>query len=208
MGYVKRAAPAPSPITVAGAPVLRARAAPVAPEELGGRALKALVARMIDAMRKAPGVGLAAPQLGVPLRVLVMEDQESTMSTLSAEQRALRGRTPLPLTVVVNPTLTLLGDERATFYEGCLSVPGYMALVPRATRVRLSGTDADGRPLELALEGWPARIAQHECDHLDGTLYVDRMLSRTLGANAEVRARWLDAPVDEVLRALGGGQGT
>ena len=147
------------PITVVGAPVLRARAAAVPPEELGGAALRALVARMIDAMRKAPGVGLAAPQLGVPLRLFVMEDTEATMGTLSAEQRALRGRRALPLTVVVNPTLSPLGEARATFFEGCLSVPGYMALVPRAQRVRLTGTDAEGRPVDLELDGWPARIA-------------------------------------------------
>ena len=145
---------------------------------------------MVVTMRAAPGVGLAAPQIGVGLRVIVLEDGDTLMSRLKPADRALRERTPFPLTVIVNPVLERgAGDERATFFEGCLSVPGYrMALVERDLAVTVTGLDGEGAPLRWEARGWPARILQHEVDHLNGTLYVDRMLSRTFGANEEVVA--------------------
>jgi peptide deformylase len=192
-------------ITQAGHPVLRKRAADVPEDMFGGRELATLVDLMVDVMRAAPGVGLAAPQIGVGLRVLVMEDAPELMARLTDAQRAERGREPLPLTVIVNPALTLLGHATATFFEGCLSVVGYMALVERRLEVELRGRDPKGAPVSMRLRGWPARIAQHEVDHLDGTLYVDRMCPRTLCANAEVQARWLDTPIPQILEALGSG---
>ena len=92
--------------------------------------------------------------------------------------------------------------EQVTFYEGCLSVRGYGALVPRFRAVRVSGVDAEGRPVALRLEGWPARIMQHELDHLDGTLYIDRMLTRSFATDAEL-PRLGNMPVDEAKRELG-----
>ena len=148
-------------------------------------------------------VGLAAPQLGVPLRVLVLEDREELMARVPAADRKLRGRVPYPLTTLINPVLSRLGDASVTFFEGCLSVPGYMALVDRAEEVEVRGYGRDGAPVSLRVRGWPARILQHEVDHLDGTLYVDRMRTRSLCANAAIQERWLTTPVDAVRKAFG-----
>ncbi len=195
-------------IVQAGDPVLRARAADVTPDLFGTAKLRQLVATMVDVMRKAPGVGLAAPQIGVGLSLIVLEDAEALMSRLSPAERAARGRVPFPLKVIANPRITLVGEGRATFFEGCLSVPGYMALVERALEVEVSGQDERGDPVRWRVSGWPARILQHEVDHLAGTLYVDRMNTRTFAANAEVQARWLKMSAAEVMEALdaqGGG---
>jgi peptide deformylase len=166
-------------IVAAGDAVLRAPAAPVPPQLLGTPELRSLVEKMVAAMRAAPGVGLAAPQIGVGLQVIVLEDLEKYMAHLDADERAKRGRVEVPLTVIVNPALRRIGDAKDTFFEGCLSVPGYTALVSRAHEVEVTGLDPAGAPLEMRATGWPARILQHEVDHLQGTLYVDRMRSRS-----------------------------
>lgn len=190
-------------IVRAGHPVLRHAVRPVTADELGTKDLQRLVDTMTAVMRKAPGVGLAAPQIGVGLAVIVLEDREELMSKLSAEQRASRGRRPFPFTALVNPELVIVGEERATFLEGCLSVPGYMGLVERALTVEVRGTDPAGQPVILRESGWPARILQHEVDHLLGTLYVDRMLTRSFAANEEVAARWVAETPDAMKRGLG-----
>jgi peptide deformylase len=192
------------PIVSAGAAVLRAKAQPVPAALLATSALRELVRRMVGVMHDAPGVGLAAPQIGVPLRVFVAEDLERRIAELPADTRAARGRVALPLTVLVNPKVVPEGEERAVFFEGCLSVRGYAALVPRFQKVAVSGVDAEGRAVSLRLVGWPARIMQHELDHLDGTLYVDRMLSRSFATDAEA-SRLGAMPVEDVLNALGYG---
>ena len=159
---------------------------------------------MVDVMRSAPGVGLAAPQIGVPLRIFVAEDPEERLSRVAPQARELRDRAALPLTVLVNPVVTpvtRVAGAEATFYEGCLSVRGYGALVTRAAAVEVEGLDAQGHPQSLRLQGWPARIMQHEMDHLNGTLYVDRMISRSLACDAEL-GRVGAMAVSEVLREL------
>ena len=195
-------APLP-PIVHAGHPVLRAEAADVPGEMLGTKKLRELVASMIEVMRKAPGVGLAAPQIGVGLRLIVLEDAEALMSRLGPEERAARGRVAFPLKVIANPVLTTHGTGRAAFFEGCLSVPGYMAIVERDLEVEVSGVDESGAPVVWRASGWPARILQHEVDHTRGVLYLDRMIARTFAANAEVQARWLGMPIADVRAALG-----
>lgn len=195
------ASPPSSPIVAVGAAVLRRRAADVPSSLFGTKALSRLIERMVDAMRAAPGVGLAAPQIGVPLRVFVAEDDEARMARLSSQSRALRGRIALPLTIVLNPDIVPLGTDEATFFEGCLSVRGYAALVRRAAAVRVAAVDVHGRPVSFEVEGWPARIMQHEGDHLDGTLYVDRMISRSFAAEGDL-ARLSSMDVPDVLREL------
>lgn len=190
------------PVVQAGHPVLRAAAALVDPADLGSEALRALVQTMVEVMRAAPGVGLAAPQIGVGLQVIVLEDAEALMARLTPAERAARGRVPYPLQVLINPTLTLIGDERATFFEGCLSVKGYMALVERALTVEARGLDEHGKEVAFTVSGWPARILQHEVDHLRGTLYVDRMLTRTFCCNEEA-PRWISLPASETRAKLG-----
>ncbi|MEW5740154.1 MAG: peptide deformylase [Myxococcota bacterium] len=192
-----------NPIVQTGAEVLRLEAAPVRPEDIGTPDFQALIARMVAAMREAPGVGLAAPQLGVSLQVLVLEDRAELQATLTQEELAERERVPVPLRVFVNPTLTPIGEEKVTFFEGCLSVAGYAALVPRFREVEVSGLDERGQPVTWRVKGWPARILQHEVDHLKGTLYIDRMVSRSFGTLPQVKARFGGKSAAEVRRAFG-----
>jgi peptide deformylase len=192
-------------IVQAGDPVLRAEAKAVPADEIGTVAFRDLVETMVAVMRAAPGVGLAAPQIGVSKQVIVVEDQEEFLSRLSEEARAARERAPVPLTVIVNPTLRLVTGRPATFFEGCLSVTGYMALVPRALEVEVTGLDATtgtAVPRVWRLRGWPARILQHEVDHLRGTLYVDRMHARSLCGPDETH-RWAGRTTEDVAAALG-----
>ncbi len=193
-------------IVQAGDPVLRRRATEVPLDALASPFVQQLIATMIQTMRAAPGVGLAAPQVGESLRIIVMEDDDETQWAAMSDARRLElGRRRLVLQVVVNPVIELLGEETEEFFEGCLSVDGYRAIVRRAARVRLAGVDEKGEPVNLELEGWPARIAQHECDHLDGLLYVDRMHSLTLTTAANLDRWWKARPAEEVRRALEAG---
>lgn len=172
-------------IVHAGDPVLRTPAAAVRREDIGTSKMHRLVHTMVEVMRRAPGVGLAAPQIGVPLRVIVVEDQSRQVPRADgAKVEDPRHRDGVPLLVVFNPELIKVkGAKKATHFEGCLSVPGYSAEVARDLEVVVTGLDAVGEPLHLVARGWAARIFQHECDHLKGTLYVDKMNPRTLCAD-------------------------
>jgi len=129
-------------------------------------ALEALLADMRDTMRAENGAGLAAPQIGVPLRVIIFGVERNPRYP-DAE--------PVPYTELVNPVLTPLGDEMEEGWEGCLSVPGLRGVVPRYARLAYSGIDPQGRRIEREVEGFHARVVQHECDHLDGILYPMRV---------------------------------
>ena len=190
-------------IVQVGAPVLRSRAAEVPLAEIGTERFQALIAGMVATMRAAPGVGLAAPQIGLPFRVFVAEDPEPLEAGVGAEERRARGREPLPLRVFVNPVLRAVGDARATFFEGCLSVEGYTALVERSLEVEVTGLDEKGAPTSLLAKGWPARIMQHEMDHLDGVLYVDRMLTRSFATVEQARSLYAGKSIAEVRQLLG-----
>ncbi|MEU3337722.1 peptide deformylase [Streptomyces sp. NPDC002144] len=188
----------PLPIVTAGDPVLRRGT-----ERFDGQLDSALLARFVEALRvtmhAAPGVGLAAPQVGVALRIAVIEDP----APVPEEVRVARGRVPQPFRVLVNPSYEPLGAARAAFFEGCLSVPGWQAVVARAAEVRLTGEDEHGRPVDEVFTGWPARIVQHETDHLDGTLYLDRAELRSLSSNEAMAQRWTRPTPHEAADALG-----
>jgi peptide deformylase len=128
--------------------------------------LHALVADMFDTMAAANGAGLAAPQIGVDLRLVIFGFKRN---------ERYPDAPPVPQTVLVNPTVTPLGDALEEGWEGCLSVPGMRGVVPRHARIRYAGLDAEGRPIEREAEGFHARVVQHECDHLDGVLYPMRI---------------------------------
>lgn len=191
------------PIVQAGAPVLRARAAAVDPARIGTAEIQDLIIKMVAAMREAPGVGLAAPQIGVPLRVLVLEDTDERMARLTAAEIAERERVVVPVRVFINPQLRAVGDEKRTFFEGCLSVDGWAGLVERHAEVEVTGLDEHGQPATMRVRGWPARILQHEVDHLDGTLYVDRMVTRSFSTAEQVKERFAGKPIAEVLAVFG-----
>jgi peptide deformylase len=197
------ATPATPAIVQTGAPVLRARAVEVAPERIQTAEIQGLIKTMIAAMRAAPGVGLAAPQIGVSLRVLVLEDTAERMAKLTADEVRERERVEVPVRVFINPVLRPVGEARRVFFEGCLSVDGYAALVERYTEVEVSGLDERGQPQTMLVRGWPARILQHEVDHLDGTLYVDRMVSRSFSTGEQVKERFAGKPIAEVLAMFG-----
>jgi peptide deformylase len=166
-------------LTFAGEPVLRNAALPVRQEDIMSDAIQQLLGKMVRTMRAAPGVGLAAPQIGVNLRIAVIEDQAEYIDR--GENTDERERTPLPVLVLINPEVKRLSkSKKLIFHEGCLSVPGYLAEVQRDYEVIVSGLDGYGQPFVWQPKGWPARIVQHEVDHLRGILYVDKMNSRTL----------------------------
>lgn len=192
----------PPPIVQTGAPVLRARASEVPPERVTTKEMRDLVATMIATMRAAPGVGLAAPQIGVPLRVIVLEDRDELLKYLTPDERRERERVTFPTRVFFNPVLTPVGDARATFFEGCLSVKGFVGLVDRSLEVEVTGLDANAEPQTWRVRGWPARILQHEVDHLDGMLYIDRMKTRSFATAEHAKALYGGKPIAEILRSL------
>ena len=175
----------PAPIVQAGHPVLRAMAQPY-DGQLSVEELTALLDLMRTTMREAPGVGLAAPQIGISLAIAVVEDPGS----LDPDLAAARERLPLRYRVLVNPRYEAEGAERVAFYEGCLSVHDWQAVVARPRKVRLTGSDERGAPLDEELTGWQARIVQHETDHLNGILYVDRAQIRSLATGDNLAALW------------------
>ena len=192
------AGPPAAPIVTAGDPVLR-QPARAYDGQLSAAQLDGLLALMRRTMTAAPGVGLAAPQIGVPLRIAVLEDP----APVTPEIRRVRDRVPQPLRVLVNPRYEPAGTGVAAFFEGCLSVPGWQAVTARHQRVRLRGQDETGRELDEEVGGWPARIVQHETDHLHGVLYLDRAEIRSLSANEHVLERWSGPTPVEAAEALG-----
>jgi peptide deformylase len=161
-----------------GHPVLLQHCAPV--DDPGAPEIRRLVADMMETMEDAPGVGLAAPQVHVPLRLFVFRVPGER--TGGGPDDAQVGNS-----VLINPTVELLGEERVLGWEGCLSIPGLRAAVPRATRVRYRGVDCEGNPVEREVGGFHARVVQHENDHLDGILYTMRLTDfRLFGFNEEL----------------------
>ncbi len=152
-----------------GHPQLRLAAKAV--ERVGGETLSALVNDMLDTMQAFDGAGLAAPQIGVPLRVVIFGIDKNPRYPDAP---------PIPLTILLNPEFSPVDEAMDSAWEGCLSVPGMRGLVLRYTRIRYRGLGADGRELEREVEGFHARVVQHECDHLDGTLYPDRLEDRRM----------------------------
>jgi peptide deformylase len=128
--------------------------------------LAALVADLDDTMRELNGAGIAAPQIGVSARVVIFELKDNPRYPHLA---------PVPYTVLVNPLVTPLGAEEDEGWEGCLSVPGLRGLVPRFRRLRYQGFDVQGAPIDRTVEGFHARVVQHEVDHLDGILFPQRV---------------------------------
>jgi peptide deformylase len=174
-------------IVEVGDPVLRATARTLTPDEVRSPAVVALIELMRATMRDAPGVGLAAPQIGESLQLAVIEDCAEYQDGISADDLAIRGRAPVPFHVIVNPRLTIVEPGPALFYEGCLSVPDFVGQVPRAAAVRVDALDHRGEPVSIQAGGWYARILQHEIDHLRGTLYIDRMDTRSFASTRQGR---------------------
>jgi len=158
-----------------GHPVLRERAKPV--EQFGTPELRALLQDMQDTMAQKNGAGLAAPQIGVSQRIVIFGVDHNPRYPDAEE---------VPFTVLVNPKITMLTRDVEEDWEGCLSVPGMRGIVPRYTKLRYSGFDIEGNPIERVADGFHARVVQHECDHLDGILYPMRMEDMRMFGYTEV----------------------
>ena len=186
-----------------GDPVLRAMARPLDAEQLRSPRLHLLVEMMRLTMLDAPGVGLAAPQIGESLQLVVIEDPAPVVAALTPEERAARQRAPVPFHVFVNPRLRVIDPTPLEFFEGCLSVAPFLALVPRAAAVHVDALDAEGNPVSIDAHGWYARILQHEIDHLNGVLCIDHMRTRSLTTRANHERFWSGIAPEAVKRALG-----
>ncbi|WP_426297626.1 peptide deformylase [Arthrobacter sp. R-11] len=186
------------PIVQAGHPVLRQHAAAYE-GQLDDSTLYQLIDVMRRTMHDAPGVGLAAPQIGVPLQLAVLEDQFD----VDPAAATIRERRPLDFFAMLNPVYSSIGADTASFYEGCLSVRGYQAVVTRHRQVALDYVRPDGSSVHAEFSGWQARIVQHETDHLHGALYLDRAETRSLASNEEYSARWAQPGVSQAGAELG-----
>lgn len=175
--------PPPTPpyghVCQVGDPVLRAHAVAVDPAAITGPEVQKVISTMVKVMRKLECVGLSAPQVGVPLRILALEYPEKMLEQSSPASRKVRGLTAQPLRIFVNPALRVLDGRTVLFQEACESISGFSAAVPRYLSVEVSGLNEKGEAVTWQASGWPARIIQHEMDHLDGVLYIDRMDSKT-----------------------------
>jgi peptide deformylase len=159
-------------VVTVGDPVLRERAREITPEELRAPATQRLIDDMIETKRDWAGAGLAANQVGLPVRIAVIE--------VEADNPRYPYKPPFPLTVIVNPELSVLGEDTVLINEGCLSVPGLRGDVPRHVAVRVRSLDRHGEPQEHVVRGLTAGTFQHEIDHLDGILFLDRADPRSL----------------------------
>ncbi len=153
-------------IVRSGHPVLARVAEPIA--DPTAPAVRALIQDLCDSLAEAGGIGLAAPQIAVPLRAVIYSVPADRASDLPGDGGQ-------PLTALINPVLTVADAAEAVGWEGCLSMPGLAGRVPRMRAVRLTAWDLDGRRIDRTVAGYHARVLQHECDHLDGILYVQRM---------------------------------
>jgi peptide deformylase len=192
-------------IVQVGEPVLREKARALTRDEILGRTIQDLIRNMREAMHAAPGVGLAAPQVGHALQIAVIEDRKEYHKEISREQLAERERRPVSFQVIINPVLTQVPVPAAAppeFYEGCLSLAGFSGLVPRARAVRVECLDERARPHVIEASGWHARILQHEIDHLQGILYIDRMRVRTFTSLDNWTRFWKGKPIAEIRSTL------
>ncbi len=190
-------------IVQAGDPVLRQMGRALTAQEIGLPAIQDLIVLMRDTMRDAPGVGLAAPQIGLAIQLAVIEDQPAYTQGIAPEVLARRERAAVPFMALINPRIVEYSDESVEFFEGCLSVAGFSALVKRARGVTVEYLDENAQARRLEAAGWFARILQHEIDHLQGRLYIDRMETRSFATIDNLSRHWKDLPIAAVREALG-----
>lgn len=192
----------PVKIVQAGDPVLRQRARALTAGEICSREIQQLIEEMREAMRSAPGVGLAAPQFAIPLQLAVIEDRSEYHKDLAPDLMRERERKPVPFQVLINPEIVSCSDEHRLFFEGCLSLAGFCGLVPRSRSVQFRYLDEHGSEHTAEATGWHARIVQHEFDHLQGTLYIDRMVSRSFTSLENLTEHWKDQPIASIVERL------
>jgi len=176
-------------IVQTGDPVLRQIARPLSVAEIRSDSTRRLIEEMRDTMRAAPGVGLAAPQIGESIQLAVIEDRIDYTKDVSSEELSARQRSSVDFHVIINPKISIVGEATVDFFEGCLSVEGFVAIVSRAVNVRVECLNERAEPITINAQGWYARILQHEIDHLNGTLYIDRMHTRSFSTVESISPR-------------------
>lgn len=164
---------------ILGDPVLRQKTEEIPEDTIKSNEVQLLIKHMVDVMRSHKLVGLTCNQIGLPYRILTMEFKEDLKKEFSADVYEKREMQTLPLTIVINAKLSPKNYEKVTHVEGCGSVKGFSAEVPRFKAITLEGFNETGNKVSHILSGWNARIAQHEVDHLDGIVYIDKMNSKT-----------------------------
>ena len=189
-------------IVTVGEPLLREVAAKVSKKQLLYPDTQNLIEYIRETMRDAPGVGLAAPQVGVSLQIAVIEDKAEYHKGISASEMTERERKPVRFHIIVNPVLELLSEPDRSFFEGCLSLPGYTAIVARARTVRVTCLNHKGDHKVIKASGWYARILQHEIDHLNGTLYIDKMNPRSFCSLENYNRNWKGKPLNDAVKRL------
>jgi peptide deformylase len=177
-----------------GNPVLRKVARQLTSEEIVTDTIQNLIEYMRETMRDAPGVGLAAPQIGESLQIAVIEDKVEYHKGITDAQLQERQRKPVDFHVIINPQIELLSPPDTLFFEGCLSIPRLVAEVPRSLSVRVTCLNERAEPRIILAEGWYARILQHEIDHLQGRLYTDLMRPNTLTTIENYQRHIMNAP--------------
>ena len=176
-----------------GHPVLRAKTEPIPPNEITSARIQRLIDDMFETMREYSGIGLAAPQVHESLRLFVagLRPADPTPDELESGEA-------MPFIAVINPHITPIGDQIDEGWEGCLSIPDIRGLVPRAAEIRVDAFDRTGKRVQFSAKGLPARVIQHETDHLDGVLFVDRMRSlETLTFMEEYQRYWTNHNNDD-----------
>ena len=189
-------------ILQAGEPVLRTQARPLTRQEISTDEIQRLIQDMRETMHDAPGVGLAAPQVGLPLQLTVIEDREDFLKAIPPAELEEKERRPVPFHVLINPQIELVGDATVQFFEGCLSLSGFSALVPRSRQVRVTYLDEHAEQKSILATGWYARILQHEIDHLHGALYIDKMRPRSFTTFENLNRFWKTKTISEVIDDL------
>jgi peptide deformylase len=189
-------------IVQAGEPVLRGQSRQLTREEVTSDEIKRLISDMRETMHDAPGVGLAAPQVGLPLQLAVIEDREDYLKTIPSAELSEKERSPVPFHVIINPQIEIVGDVSVQFFEGCLSLTGFSALVLRSRQVRVTYWDEHAEEKSVLATGWYARILQHEIDHLHGALYIDKMRARSFTSVENLTRFWKSKGVSEVVNDL------
>lgn len=182
-----------------GDPVLRKQAQLLSAEQLKSAKIQSLIDFMIETLRDNPGVGLAAPQVGESLAIIIIEDLAKYHKKVSRKVLTDQKRKPFSLQIIVNPTLKTVSKSNSYYFEGCLSVDGYRAIVSRQSEIVLTGIDRKGMPIEVKANGWKARILQHEIDHLAGIIYTDKMIPQSFMTEKAFSKNWTDKVEKDLL---------
>lgn len=185
-----------------GEPVLRQRAKELTREEIISSKIQDLIQLMQDTMYDAPGVGLAAPQIGLALQLAVIEDRSQYMQNFTAAQLTERERSSVAFHVIINPEIIRRSNEQVEFFEGCLSITPFTGLVPRNLVITVTCLNERAEPVTIEARGWYARILQHEIDHLHGTLCIDHVRPRSFMTIENYMKYWKEKPIAEVINLL------